>query len=111
MGRNESAQAVVDTQLKVRGIKRLRVIDASVMPVVVTGNTNAPTVMIAEKGADMILKRWPTPTDPPPQVVVVYQTVPPATTPTTTTEAPEEEEEGAGGEEEEEEEIKLQEDI
>ena len=49
--------AVVDPQLKVRGIGRLRVIDASVMPVISSGNTNAPTVMIAEKGADMVMGR------------------------------------------------------
>jgi choline dehydrogenase len=48
--------AVVDTSLKVKGMDRLRVIDASVMPTVVSGNTNATVIMIAEKGADMILR-------------------------------------------------------
>ncbi|MDE2302226.1 MAG: GMC family oxidoreductase N-terminal domain-containing protein, partial [Sphingomonadales bacterium] len=50
------AQAVVDPRLRVRGVARLRVIDASVMPVITSGNTNAPVMMIAEKGAAMLLE-------------------------------------------------------
>ena len=50
-------EAVVDPQLRVRGVSGLRVVDASVMPVIPGGNTNAPTIMIAERGADLIRGR------------------------------------------------------
>lgn len=52
------SMAVVDTQLRVHGIENLRVIDASVMPTIISGNTHAATVMIAEKAADMLIKAY-----------------------------------------------------
>ena len=58
MGPSNDPLAVVNAELKIHGIKNLRVIDASVMPSIVGGNTNAPTIMIGEKGADMIIKEW-----------------------------------------------------
>ncbi|HEX3710567.1 MAG TPA: GMC family oxidoreductase N-terminal domain-containing protein [Pseudolabrys sp.] len=56
MGRADDANAVVDARLRVIGIEALRVIDASVMPSITSGNTNSPTMMIAEKGAAMVLE-------------------------------------------------------
>ena len=51
----DASNSVVDARLRVHGMHHLRVIDASVFPAVTSGNTNAPTIMVAEKGADMVL--------------------------------------------------------
>lgn len=58
MGPPGDPGAVVDPELRVHGISNLRIMDASVMPRLVSGNTNAPTIMIAEKGSDMTKNRW-----------------------------------------------------
>ena len=52
----DAANAVVDARLRVHGVQGLRVIDASIFPTITSGNTNAPTVMVAEKGAAMIIE-------------------------------------------------------
>jgi choline dehydrogenase len=54
MGRADDPMAVVDPRLRLRGIGRLRVVDASVMPTITSGNTAAPTMMIAERGAELM---------------------------------------------------------
>ncbi|KAG7303436.1 hypothetical protein JYU34_011952 [Plutella xylostella] len=58
MGPESDSLAVVDPELRVRGVRGLRVMDASVMPSIVRGNTNAPVIMIAERGADLVKKHW-----------------------------------------------------
>ena len=61
MGRPDDPMAVVDPQLRVIGMEGLRVADASIMPVITTGNLNAPAIMIGEKAADLIRGRDPLP--------------------------------------------------
>jgi choline dehydrogenase len=57
MGAADDDEAVLDPRLRVRGVEGLRVADASVFPVIPGGNTNAPTMMVAERAADLILDR------------------------------------------------------
>lgn len=56
MGLPSDPLAVVDKRLRVMGLEALRVIDASVMPIITSGNTNTPTIMIAERGAEFVLE-------------------------------------------------------
>lgn len=58
MGPANDSMAVVDPRLRVHGIQGLRVVDASIMPTITTGNTNVPTIMIAEKAFDMVFQDW-----------------------------------------------------
>jgi choline dehydrogenase len=56
MGRDDDPTAVLDPHLRMRGVAGLRVVDASVMPEITSGNTNSPTIMIAEKAAGWMLQ-------------------------------------------------------
>jgi hypothetical protein len=64
MGPSSDPMAVVDPELRVYGIKNLRVVDCGIMPTIVTGNTNVPTIMIAEKAADMVKMAYLAPPKP-----------------------------------------------
>jgi choline dehydrogenase len=56
MGIASDPMAVVDSRLRLMGLQRLRVVDASVMPTITSGNTNTPTIMIAEKASQMVIE-------------------------------------------------------
>nr|CAH0099331.1 unnamed protein product [Daphnia galeata] len=59
MGKATDPAAVVDARLRVYGIKRLKVVDVFIMPNVVSGNTNAPTIIIGERESGLIKEDWP----------------------------------------------------
>jgi choline dehydrogenase len=59
MGSENDPMAVVDSKCQVRGIRNLRIVDSSIMPRITNGNLNAPTIMLAEKAADIILGKAP----------------------------------------------------
>lgn len=58
MGKPDDPNAVLDQRCRVRGIQGLRVIDASSMPDITCGNTNAPTIMLAERASDLVKEDW-----------------------------------------------------
>ncbi|WP_175691466.1 GMC family oxidoreductase [Burkholderia anthina] len=58
MGRLDDADAVVDSRLRVIGVSGLRIVDASIMPTITSGNTNSPTLMVAERASDLIREDW-----------------------------------------------------
>jgi choline dehydrogenase-like flavoprotein len=58
MGPDSDPAAVLDSQLRVRGAQHLRVVDASIMPVIINSNSNAAVIMIAKKASDMIKEAW-----------------------------------------------------
>ena len=75
MGADDDPMAVLDSQCRVRGVNKLRVVDSSIFPTITNGNLNAPTIMVAEKAADMILGKAPLPkTNVPVWIHPDYQT-------------------------------------
>jgi choline dehydrogenase len=56
MGRDDDPMAVLDSEMRVRGVAGLRVVDAGAMPTITSGNTNSPTLMMAEKAAEWVLR-------------------------------------------------------